>query len=80
MAHRGECWPAWCPERLYAKFEGDWIELMKKQFVRKDAEEFVLVSSSSRCSNPNTLCFSSLRGPLFVVDKCVMRSLWSCGL
>lgn len=42
MAHRGECWPAWCPERLYAKFDSDWIDIMKKQFTRKEAEEFVL--------------------------------------
>ncbi|OEH78987.1 sucrose-6f-phosphate phosphohydrolase [Cyclospora cayetanensis] len=41
MAHRGECWPEWCPERLFAKLEKEWIDSIRHQFSRKEAEEFI---------------------------------------
>lgn len=41
MAHRGDCWPTWCPERLFAKIDSEWLQKMKKQFNRTETEKFV---------------------------------------
>ncbi|KAL8434431.1 hypothetical protein ACSSS7_003162 [Eimeria intestinalis] len=41
LAHRDESWPSWCPERLFARFDEKWLEKMRDQFSRRQAEEFV---------------------------------------
>ncbi|KAL8274118.1 hypothetical protein Esti_001960 [Eimeria stiedai] len=41
LAHREGSWPAWCPERLCARFEEKWLERMKGQFSRRETEDFV---------------------------------------
>ncbi|KAL8447998.1 hypothetical protein Emag_004112 [Eimeria magna] len=41
LAHREDSWPAWCPERLCARFEEKWLEKMIGQFNRKETEDFV---------------------------------------
>ncbi|KAL8436732.1 hypothetical protein Efla_002164 [Eimeria flavescens] len=41
LALRGDSWPGWCPERLCAKFESEWLIKMSKHFNRKQTEELV---------------------------------------